>query len=161
MKFKLLSSMAALLMGMVFSIVAQAGEGHAMAKGVMAHDAWVRLVPPVAKNSAAYMELKNTGDEILQVESASSPVAEVVEVHQTSMVDGVMRMSEVKGLQVPVDGNVQLKPGGYHIMLIKLKSPLKKDQAVPLTLKFTTGQVLTVNARVKAMQGKMAHQHKH
>ncbi|MCO4756850.1 MAG: copper chaperone PCu(A)C [Oceanospirillaceae bacterium] len=161
MKFKLLSSMAMLLVGMVFSIVAQAGEGHAMAKGVMAHGAWVRLVPPVAKNSAAYMELQNTGDEVLQVTSASSPVAEVVEVHQTTMVDGVMRMAEVKGLQVPVDGKVQLEPGGYHIMLIKLKSPLKKDQVVPLTLKFTTGQELTVSARVKAMQGKMQHQHKH
>ena len=161
MKFKLLSSMVMLVAGMVFSIAVQAGEGHAMAKGVMAHGAWVRLVPPVAKNSAAYMELQNTGDEILQVTSASSPVAEVVEVHRTTMEDGVMRMTEIKDLQVPVDGKVQLKPGGYHIMLIKLKAPLKKDQVVPVTLKFTTGQVLTVNAHVKAMQGKMAHQHKH
>lgn len=161
MKAKLVGGLTALLMGLTLSVVAQASDGHAMAKGVMAHGAWVRLVPPVAKNSAAYMELQNTGDEVLQVESASSPVADVVEVHQTTMVDGVMRMAEVKGLQVPVDGKVQLKPGGYHIMLIKLKSSLKQDQVVPLTLKFTTGQELTVNARVKVMQGNMAHHHKH
>lgn len=153
-----LAGAAALAISM--SGMSYAGAGHAMAEGVMAHGAWVRLVPPVAKNSAAYLEIQNTGDKVLQIESAESPVAEVVEVHQTSMADGVMRMSEVKGLQVPVDGKVTMKPGGYHVMLINLKEPLQKGQIVPVTIKFTAGQELTVQAKVKEMQGKMKH-HNH
>ena len=157
---KMIGLAGAAVLAVSMSGISYAGEGHAMAEGVMAHGAWVRLVPPVAKNSAAYVEIKNTGDEVLQIESAVSPVAEVVEVHQTSMVDGVMRMSEVKGLQVPVGGKVEMKPGGYHVMLINLKEPLQKDQMVPVTIKFTAGQELTVQAKVKEMQGKMKH-HNH
>lgn len=134
-----------------------AGIGHAMADGVVVHGAWVRLVPPVAKNSAMYMEIQNKGDKMLQVESVESPVASVVEVHQTTMIDGVMRMSEVKGLKVPVDGKVTMKPGGYHVMLINLKKPLQKGQTVPLTITFSAGQEVIVEAKVKEMQGKVKH----
>ncbi|WP_370280119.1 copper chaperone PCu(A)C [Pontibacterium sp.] len=157
---KMIGLAGAATLAISMSGMSYAGAGHAMAEGVMAHGAWVRLVPPVAKNSAAYMEIQNTGDKVLQVESATSPVAEVVEVHQTSMVDGVMRMSEVKGLQVPVGGKVEMKPGSYHVMLINLKEPLQKGQTVPVTIKFTAGQELTVQAKVKEMQGKMKH-HNH
>ncbi|MDI3323661.1 copper chaperone PCu(A)C [Pontibacterium granulatum] len=153
-----LAGAAALAISM--SGVSHAGAGHVMAEGVMAHGAWVRLVPPVAKNSAAYVEIENTGNKVLQIESATSPVAEVVEVHQTTMVDGVMRMSEVKDLQIPVGGKVEMKPGGYHVMLISLKEPLQKGQVVPVTIKFSAGQVLTVKAKVKEAQGKMK-QHNH
>ena len=157
---KMIGLAGAATLAISMSGMSYAGAGHAMAEGVMAHGAWVRLVPPVAKNSAAYMEIQNTGDKVLQIESATSPVAEVVEVHQTSMVDGVMRMSEVKGLQVPVGGKVEMKPGSYHVMLINLKEPLQKGQMVPVTIKFTAGQELTVQAKVKEMQGKMKH-HNH
>jgi len=157
---KMIGLAGAAALAISVSGMSYAGGGHAMAEGVMAHGAWVRLVPPVAKNSAAYLEIQNTGDKVLQIKSADSPVAEVVEVHQTTMADGVMRMTEVKGLQVPVDGKVTMKPGGYHVMLINLKEPLQKGQVVPVTIKFTAGQELTVQAKVKEMQGKMKH-HNH
>lgn len=158
---KMISLAGATALAISVSGMAYAGAGHAMAEGVMAHGAWVRLVPPVAKNSAAYMEIQNTGDKVLQIESAESPVAAVVEVHQTTMVDGVMRMSEVEGLKIPVEDKVEMKPGGYHVMLINLKEPLHKGQMVPVTIKFTAGQELTVQAKVKEMQGKMKHHHHH
>lgn len=158
---KMLGFVGAATVAMSISGVAFAGSGHAMAEGVMAHGAWVRLVPPVAKNSAAYMEIKNTGNKVLEIESAQSPVAAVVEVHKTTMTDGVMRMAEVKDLTIPVGGKVEMQPGGYHVMLINLTEPLQKGQVVPVTLTFKTGQVLKVNATVKEGKGQMKHHHHH
>lgn len=161
MRAKLSGYVCALMVGLGSSVVL-AGSGHAQESGLMVHDAWVRLVPPVAKNSAVYMEIMNAGGATAKIESASSPVAAVVEVHQTTMADGVMKMSEVKGLEVPAAGSVTMKPGGYHVMLINLKAPLQKGQEVPVTLNFSTGERLTVKAPVKAMQGKpMSHHHHH
>jgi len=161
MRAKLIGCVFALLAGLGSSVVL-AGEAHTHKEGLMAHGAWARLVPPVAKNSAVYMEIMNAGKVAATLASASSPVAAVVEVHQTTMADGVMKMSEVKGLQVPAEGSVTLKPGGFHIMLINLKAPLQKGQEVPVTLTFSSGESLTVNAPVKAMQGKaMSHHHHH
>lgn len=128
---------------------------------VRAENGWVRLVPPVAGNSAAYMVLHNSGAQDEVVAKAASPVAEHVEVHQTSHDNGVMKMSEVKGLRVPAGGEVTLQPGGYHVMLIGLKAPLQEAQSVPVTLSFESGAVLELSLPVRAMAGQGMQHHKH
>lgn len=147
----------ALLGAALFSVsaVCIAGDGPLSANG-----GWVRLVPPVAGNSAAYMELHNSGTADEVIVAASSAVAEHVEVHQTTQVEGVMKMSEVENLTVPAGGDVTLKPGGYHIMLIGLKAPLQDAQQVPLTLNFASGATLQLSLPVRAMAG-MGMQHHH
>ena len=67
---------------------------------------------------------------------ASSPVAGVVEVHEMKMEGDIMRMRAVPVLDLPAGQTVQLKPGGYHVMMMDLKQPLAKDSKVPLTLRF-------------------------
>jgi hypothetical protein len=80
------------------------------------------------------MQLKSAADTALV--SASSPVAGVVEIHEMKMDGGVMKMSAVKSLAVPAGKGVELKPGGYHVMLMDLKQPLKEGETVPVTLNF-------------------------
>ncbi len=101
--------------------------------------------------SAAYMVIENSGgaDRLI---SASADVAEVTEIHETKdMGNGMMGMQPVQGgLEIPANGSVTLKPGGYHIMLMKLKQELAPGQAIRLTLKFQSGKEIALDVPVKA-----------
>lgn len=96
---------------------------------------WARATAGQAANGAAYLTLAGpeNGDRLL---SATSPVAELVELHTHSEEDGIMRMRAVEAIAVPAGGKVELKPGGLHIMLIGLNAPLKEGRRFPLTLTF-------------------------
>ncbi|MFN8040609.1 MAG: copper chaperone PCu(A)C [Acidimicrobiales bacterium] len=67
----------------------------------------------------------------------------------TTMGGGAMGMQEVSSIEIPAGGSVQLKPGGYHIMLMELAAPLKKGETVAITLTFEKGGNQTVQAQVK------------
>jgi copper(I)-binding protein len=97
-------------------------------------DAWAR--PSVQGQQATGAFMKLTAKERMQLLSASTPVAGVVEVHEMKMEGDVMRMRAVNALDLPAGQTVELKPGGYHVMLMNLKTPLLKDTTVPLTLVF-------------------------
>ncbi len=101
--------------------------------------AWARPSPKMAGAGAAYMVIKNTGGEDDKLLSGETPAAEVVELHESYMDENqVMHMRAVEGgyIQIPAGGQVELKPGGYHIMLIKLVEPLEAGTTIPLTLRF-------------------------
>ena len=82
--------------------------------------------------------------------SASSPVAGVVEVHEMVTQDGVMKMRAMPGLPLAPGKVTELKPGGYHIMLIGLKAPLVEGKLVPLTLTFAKAGAVKVELKVEA-----------
>jgi len=95
--------------------------------------AWVRGTVGGQKTSGAYMELKSAKDAALVgVETSAAGIAEVHEMH---MDKNVMRMRAVPTLDLPAGKTVELKPGGYHVMLVDLKGPLKKGDRVPLRLR--------------------------
>lgn len=93
---------------------------------------WVRGTVAGQKATGAYMGLKAASEA--KVVGASSPAAKVVEVHEMAMADGVMRMRAVESLALPAGKAVELKPGGYHVMLIDLAKPLSPGDQVPITL---------------------------
>jgi copper(I)-binding protein len=100
--------------------------------------------------SAAYMVIENKGSAPDRLLSATGDVAGMIEVHQTTQKDGMMMMEEMKdGLEVPANGSVELKPAGYHIMLMDLKRDLKPGDAFKLTLKFQSGKAIDVNVTVR------------
>ena len=108
-------------------------------------------------NGAAYMEIENKGKTDDALLSASSPVADSVEVHTMRMEGDVMKMRAVDSLEIKVGDEVKMKPGeGYHIMLMGLKNPLKAGEKFPMTLTFRqAGTVkITVHVSDKAMTGK-------
>lgn len=102
--------------------------------------AWVRASVPGQAGTGAFMQL--TAREDARLVGVSSPVAGVAEVHEMRLEGDVMRMRAVPGLDLPAGKTVALKPGGFHVMLLDLKSALAKDSSVPLTLTFsdTKGQ---------------------
>jgi len=115
--------------------------------------AWARPSPKMAGAGAAYMVLKNSGNEADKLLSASTPAAAVVELHESFMDENnVMRMRPVEGgaIKVPAGGSVELKPGGLHIMLINLTEPLQPGMTIPLTLRFEKSGEIEVQVSVSA-----------
>lgn len=115
---------------------------------VTVSEPWVRATVPQQKATGAFMKLQSAQDAKLI--SAKSVVAGVVEVHEMAMDAGVMKMRAVDGLALPMGKAVDLKPGGYHVMLMDLKSQLKEGDAVPLTLTFETKDGKRQTMEVKA-----------
>ncbi|MFN3376999.1 MAG: copper chaperone PCu(A)C [Burkholderiaceae bacterium] len=95
--------------------------------------AWVRATVQGQKGTGAFMKI--TAPQGAQLVGAQSPVAGVTEVHEMKMEGGVMKMRAIPMLELPAGKPVELKPGGYHVMLLDLKAPLAKDSTVPLTLR--------------------------
>ena len=92
-------------------------------------DAWVRGTVPQQMATGAFMQLKSAKDAKLV--EASSPVAGVVEIHEMKLENNVMRMRAVTALSLPAGRTVELKPGGYHVMLMDLKRQMKEGESCP------------------------------
>lgn len=129
-------------------------------------DAWVRGTVAQQKATGAFFQITAPGGGKLL--SASSPAAGVVEIHEMSMDGSTMKMRALpNGLDLPAGKTVALKPGGFHVMLMDLKAPLKAGDAVDLTLvvegKDGKKETLAVKAPVKALGadagGHGAHKH--
>lgn len=133
MKFRSLARFArlALTPALVPALLLTAGLAQAQ---VVVADAWVRTTVAQQKSTGAFMQIKSPTD--VKLVSISTPAAGVAEVHEMAMDGDVMRMRPVAALAVPAGKPVDLKPGGFHVMLMDLKGPLKTGDAVPLTLVF-------------------------
>jgi copper(I)-binding protein len=130
---------------------------------VTVKDPWVRATVSQQKATGAFMQITSAQDA--QLVSASSPVAGVVEVHEMTMEKDVMKMRAMKSLDLPAGKSVELKPGGYHVMLMDLKQQMKEGDTVPVTLVFEgkdkKRSTIEVKAAVKALttQAKPADPH--
>ncbi|MBV7600134.1 copper chaperone PCu(A)C [Aeromonas sp. sia0103] len=129
----------------------------ALAK-VEAVDGYVRLLPPGSPNTAAFMVLKNDGDQPVTLTAVSSPEAARAELHTHLHENGVMKMRQVDGIQIPAKGEVALKPGSFHIMLFEVHD-LSQAVPVPLTLTLDDGQSLTLSLPVKPVEPTKGMQH--
>ncbi len=101
-------------------------------------------------NSAAYLTLVNNGKEADRLVSARSPVAKVVELHKSEMKGEIMSMTPVDFVEIAAGGQAELKPGGFHVMLIDLKEDLIPGNRVELTLVFEKSGEITIQAEVRA-----------
>ena len=134
---------------------------------VTVKDAWVRTTVPGQKGTGAFMSITAKSD--LRLVGASSAVAGVTEVHEMKMSGDVMQMRAVSGLDLPAGKAVALQPGGFHVMLLDLKTALPKNVTVPLTLLFKDAKgveskvELTVPVATTSPNGTatQANQHKH
>jgi len=115
---------------------------------VLAIPGWVRLVPPVVKDTAAYLTLENRGRLPLRLVGAETGVAERVSLHQDHREHRggqvVLGMRPLSHLDIPPRSKVEFRPGKYHFMLEGLKRPLKAGEKVVLVLKFQDGSRLQV-----------------
>jgi periplasmic copper chaperone A len=114
---------------------------------------WVRGTVAGQKGTGAFMQLTSVVD--ITLVDAASPAAKIVEIHEMKIDGGMMKMKAVDRLPLPAGQPVELRPGGYHVMLMDLPAPLKAGDVVPVTLTFEdkAGRktTLVVNAPVRAL----------
>ncbi|MDR7094962.1 copper chaperone PCu(A)C [Hydrogenophaga laconesensis] len=139
---------------LISSLLALSASAWAQAPAsVDVKDAWVRATVAQQKATGAFMQLTAKAD--VRVVEVRSPVAGIAQIHEMALDKDVMRMREVKGLALPAGRTVELKPGGYHVMLMDLKGQVKAGDVVPVTLVFEgkDGQrsTLEVKAAVRAL----------
>ncbi len=142
--------------------LAIASAALAIASPAIAHDykvgsleithPWTRATPPTAKAGGGFLVITNKGTAPDRLVSARSNVSEKVEIHEMKMDGNVMRMRELeKGVEIPPGASVTLKPGGYHIMFMELKSPFVTEQKIPVTLVFEKAGSIDVEFKVEQM----------
>lgn len=136
-------------------LVAASLSGAAFAHAeVVVENAWVRATVAQQQATGAFMRITSPKDATFV--AASSPLTPAVEVHEMAMEGDMMRMRQVQSVDLPAGRTVELKPGGYHIMLMNLKRQVKEGDVVPLTLVFQhrdgSREIREVKAPVRALR---------
>ncbi len=135
------------------------------AQEVTIKEPWVRGTVRGQKATGAFMQL--TATESATLVSLESPVAGSVQIHEMKLENDVMKMRPIPRLDLPAGTSVELKPGGYHVMLMDLKQPLKKGEAVPIRLRFESKdksfKTIEIKAEVRdlAASAPPSHSHSH
>ncbi len=112
-----------------------ASAAAASVSSISVRNAWIR--PAVAgMNGAAYLVIDNRGPSADALVAAESPLAASVSLHRSMMVGSVMTMRLLPAVAIPARGSVSLAPGGYHLMLERMKRTIRSGQQVPLRLTF-------------------------
>ena len=134
-----------------------AGEGPATAQefkagNLMIDHPWSRATPAGAQVAAGYMAIMNKGSEPDRLVGGSTSVAGKLEIHEMAMKDGVMTMRPVSGgLTIEPGKTVTLAPGGYHLMFVNLKSPLKQGEKFSASLEFQKAGKVDVTFEVQGV----------
>lgn len=164
------ASLVLLLGAMLSSAIPASSHEYRQGDLVIGHP-WARPTAGESKVGAAYLSVKNAGTADDTLNGARSEIAERVEIHEhIHDAGGVMRMREVQGgLVAPAGQSVEMKPGGYHIMLLGLKQRLEEGHSFPLTLTFARAGEMQVEVKVerapsheqKPAGEAHSHHHKH
>jgi copper(I)-binding protein len=140
-------------------LVSCGGGGASDIPGMQVEGGWARAMPLLQEeggastNSAVYFILRNGGEETDRLTGGETPAAAEVQIHESRMVDDVMRMERVDGLDIPPGGAVELKPGGLHIMLLGLTRSLVEGEEIDLTLHFLRSGNVVVTVPVRLLGG--------
>lgn len=147
-----------LLLGLLFILLVSCSAPPQ--NSISVQDAWARATTgsmPMEQNhnsmggktSAIYMVIYNQTKQDDRLIAAKTSVADLVEIHETRMENDIMKMQKVDGVVIPANGKVELKPGGYHIMLINLKQELKAGEKVPVMLIFEKNGEINLEAEIR------------
>ncbi len=144
------AALAAALFSCLFAAPARADE--VKAGDLVITEAWTRATPGGAKVGGGYLTIENKGSAPDRLIGGSAEVAGKVEVHEMATEGGVMKMRPVeKGLTIEPGKSVKLAPGGYHLMMLDLKSPLKQGEKVPVTLDFEKAGKVNITLDVQGI----------
>jgi copper(I)-binding protein len=137
-------------------------SAQAMAAPVSVDGPWLRETAPGAKAGGGYALIRNAGKAEDRLLGGRTAIAASVDVHSMTMDGNIMRMRPVSGgLPIAPGGSVALKPGGYHLMLMGLKRPLKQGETVTITLRFAKAGELPVRFRVEPIDHQLGGGHDH
>lgn len=155
---KLLSSVFVVT---AFIATAVFADGHEVKVGSLKiEDAKVRATVPAQKMSGGFLKIENKGaaDKLV---GASSSASKTMELHTMSMEGNVMKMREIKAIDIPANGKVELKSGGLHLMFIDLNGQLKPGSTINVKLKFEKAGEVEVPFKVMGhpAHGEPGHDH--
>ena len=122
---------------------------------------FARATPPNAPVSGGYMTIQNNGETADRLISGAADFADRVEIHEMKMEGDVMKMRQLAdGLEIPAGGEVELKPGGYHIMFIGIDSQFKDGETRSATLTFEKAGSIDIDFKVQDMRAMQGHMKK-
>jgi copper(I)-binding protein len=150
--------------GLGIAVLAVVMTAAPAAERLAVENAWVPLAPPAIRVHAAYMTVANRGVEDQVIVGAESPDYEHVELHVSSIRQGISEMRAVGGIPVPAGRQFAFEPGGTHIMLINPKRAYAVDDRVRLVLRLQGGETVETSAMVRRRgqsQEPAAHHHGH
>ena len=125
--------------------------------GITLENVWTRATAPGQAVAGGFMTVVNAGSAEDRLLGASSPAAKEIQIHNTSMDDGVMRMRPMTdGVAIPAGSRVEFKPRALHLMLIGLQAPLAAGSTVPVTLEFARAGKVVATLRVEAVAAQPA-----
>jgi copper(I)-binding protein len=118
---------------------------------------WSRATAPGAKVAAGYMEIRNSGSQPDRLVSASTPIAQRVEMHISQQQGEVMKMRQVQAFEIPARERYELRPSGPHLMLVDIARPLKKGERFPVKLRFEKAGEIEVQFEVQDLGSRHPH----
>jgi periplasmic copper chaperone A len=145
-----LASLAALMACLLAAPCARADD--VKAGDLVISQAWSRATPNGAKIGGGYLTIENKGSAPDRLIGCSSDLAGSVQVHEMTVINGVMKMRPLDGgLTIDPGKTVKLAPGGYHLMLMELKGPLKQGDKLPVMLEFEKAGKVQVSLDVASI----------
>ncbi len=149
-----IAAAAALTLSLAFS--AQAGSEPVKLGDLTIETPWTRATPGLAKAGGGFLKVTNHGSTGDRLVSAASPRAGLTEIHEMAVKDGIMTMREMEGgLEVPAGSTLELKPGGYHVMFMKITAPFVEGETIPVTLTFEKAGSVDITMPVAKAGSKM------
>jgi len=133
-----------MLFAIQFNVNAEEGD-------ILITNEWARPILISGRPGGAYLHIENKGNVADKLVSVTSTISPKLEIHEHTMKDGVMKMSQVDHIEIKAGSSVELKPGGYHIMIFETSSQYKVGDKIDLTLNFEkSGSITkTVNVMMK------------
>jgi len=126
---------------------------------VLVENGYARESIPGTSISSAYMIIRNLSANNVRLITASSKVSERIEIHQHTMIDGLMRMRQRDYVDILAKDSLQFQPSGFHLMIFDLKQPLKAKENITITLHFADQSSIDVNYTIKGLKQKKHHHH--
>ena len=153
--FKPLAGLAMLAVMMSSLLGAPARAEEVRAGDLVISQAWSRATPRGAKTGGGFLTIENKGSAPDRLVAVSGDFADKIEVHEMAVKNGVMTMRAVEnGLTIEPGKTVTLAPGGYHLMMLDLKAPLKQGDKLPVTLQFEKAGTVVVTLDVQGVGAK-------
>jgi len=137
------------LLATLTALALTSGVALAGSEDVVVEDAWARASIGVNRPGAAYMTIRNTGDEAVTLTGISTPLAMMPEIHESKTnAEGVSSMAPAGELTIAPGEAAELAPGGLHAMLMQLQEPMTEGDSFPLTLSFSDGGYVAVEVPI-------------
>lgn len=133
----------------------------ANAADIEVSNAFAKATPPNVKNSAAFMDIKNNTDKPIKLIAANSNISKTTELHTHKHIEGMMQMIQVDDIEIPAKSEVNLKPGGLHVMFMNIFAPVKEGDKIDVTLEFDNGSKIELKDVVAKPVMKKESMHKH